>query len=1126
VESGGVARGEAENYHEAVTRSGVSWMEELEGEGDFSNSSGGAYMISGPDGSSGVAPYPDGACIEYQIEVSTTGTYRLWLRWAGNGGGSDSIFAGIVELGDGPGGAPDWYEDSGHATADFDDSDWDSLGEAEANTANAAQNPMVWEISSPGTYTLRVAIREDGSALDAWALQLDSLPPPGEGPPVAVDDAITMGPNRKAGVPVLANDLTLDNLDRIEVIDAPAFGTATVSGNTILYTHDAGSPASDAFQYRLVDTLGQASAAATVDITFSSALRLPNTTLTVPAEPPAEALGIQNAFPGMSFNQPLSITSPPGETDRVFVCEKPGRVQVVTGVDGGAPAKSEFLDLPGILSGRTDESMNTGSESGLLGMDFHPDYATNGYFYVFYSVNVNGQRHQRVSRFTASGDPNAADPNSEVVLIDQRDDAGNHNGGDVRFGPDGYLYVTVGDEGGSNDTFNNSQRITKDYFSGILRIDVDKRPGNLEPNPHPSVKTDNQGAAFYSVPADNPWVGATSFNGAAVNPDDVIMEFYAVGLRNPWRIHFDPATGELYCADVGQNAREEINIIRAGGNYGWAFFEASLDGPDNPPPGFTQDEPIYEYSRGDGEFQGRSISGGVVYRGANFPGLVGKYVFGDYTSGNIWTLERDGDAVTVERITGTSGPVSFGYDPSNGDVLIASINNGRVERLASAGPSGDFPATLSETGVFADLSDLSPNPGVLHYEPNLAFWSDYGIKDRWFVIPDESSVVTYSLDGSWDFPAGMVWIKHFEIELARGDPDTRKRLETRLLVRNDEGVYGVSYRWNDEETEAFLVASEGENFVLDIEADGEMIQQSWRIPSRAECLSCHLPNAGHALSFNTRQLNRDYPLGGVDGNQIDTLRDAGYLVNAPSGTGDLPRHLRPDETDFSLEARVRSYLAVNCAYCHQPGSSAPANWDARPQLTLEETQLIRGEPNNDGGDAANKLVVPGDAAHSVVLSRIAASGGFTRMPPIATNEIDPGAVALVTDWIENELPLTYEPYADWRLVHFGSPDSAEGAPGANPDGDAHDNGFEWLARTDPNDPNSQWRPAFSHDDGQLNLLFDRILNRVTEIESSRDLVEWAPLEAAGNHAYPSSGGAGAVSVPVEDDAQFFRFRFE
>lgn len=255
----------------------------------------------------------------------------------------------------------------------------------------------------------------------------------------------------------------------------------------------------------------------------------------------------------------------------------------------GTPAKSVFMDL----TGRVDSS---GSERGLLGLAFHPNYDSNGYLYVFYTAD-GGTPRNRISRFTVTANPNVGDTTSELILIDQLDQNQYHNAGALHFGPDGYLYASFGDEGGGNDQFDNTQQIDKDFFSSIIRIDVDKRVGNLEPNAHPSVPLDG-GIARYSVPADNPFVGATHFNGEAIaDVSQIRTEFYIVGLRNPFRFSIDPITARLFLGDVGQNAREEIHLAGAGDNCGWKYREGTIANPANvgtPPAGFSYIDPIFE----------------------------------------------------------------------------------------------------------------------------------------------------------------------------------------------------------------------------------------------------------------------------------------------------------------------------------------------------------------------------------------------------------------------------------------------------------------------------------------------------------------------------------------------------
>ncbi|HXS69574.1 MAG TPA: PQQ-dependent sugar dehydrogenase, partial [Candidatus Polarisedimenticolia bacterium] len=225
------------------------------------------------------------------------------------------------------------------------------------------------------------------------------------------------------------------------------------------------------------------------------------------------------AFPTLgSIANPVCITAPPGETNRLFICEHGGIIDVITNL--AAPNRTVFMNL----SSRTV----FGGEAGLLGLAFHPGFATNGYFYVSYN-GTNSSLSDIVSRFKISAaNSNQGDPTSELKLYVQPDRANNHNGGDIHFGPDGYLYISVGDEGNEYNTFHNAQHIDQNLFAGMLRIDVDKLPGNLAPNPDAGATITGN----YSIPADNPFVGATSFDGISVNPAQVRTEFWAVGLRN------------------------------------------------------------------------------------------------------------------------------------------------------------------------------------------------------------------------------------------------------------------------------------------------------------------------------------------------------------------------------------------------------------------------------------------------------------------------------------------------------------------------------------------------------------------------------------------------------------------
>ena len=867
--------------------------------------------------------------------------------------------------------------------------------------------------------------------------------------------------------------------------------------------------------------------------------RVQNTTLRLPPAPPVIGYATSNAFPGLSFTDPVAIAAPPGETNRLFIVEQTGRIIVITNL--AEPRLTVFMDIAA--------RVRSGGEQGLLGLAFHPGYRTNRYFFIFYTVNTNGNqtflgdatRHDRLSRFQISeSDPNQGTPASEVVLINQRDEEGNHNGGDLHFGPDEYLYVSLGDEGDANDSRNNSQRIDRDYFAGILRIDVDKRSGSLAPNPHPAVVINNEGEANYAVPPDNPFVGATSFNGQPVNSGLVRTEFWAVGLRNPWRMSFDPVTGWHYCGDVGQDRFEEIDIIVKGGNYGWAFREGNSAGPKPMPANATAINPILNYGHGGGTNQGNSVTGGRVYRGDRFPDLHGRYVFADYVSGNVWSLLYNGtNASEFHRLTSEDGIAGFGTDPRNGDILLADLDDGAIKRLERVTVSGgSFPETLAQTGAFANLATLIPNAGIVGYDVNLPFWSDNAEKTRWFYIP-VSRTITFRATNNWTYPTGSVWIKHFELELTNGVPESKRRLETRFIVRyNDQSqiqrVYGLTYRWDDTQTNATLVADGGLDETFPIYDGGTVRTQIWHYPSRAECLECHTgqTQGGLALGFNTPQLHRDFTYdNGVTDNQIRALAQAGYFIGTVPSFHSLRAMAHPTNEQVSVEQRVRSYLAVNCSSCHQPRGSALGTFNTRFFSTpLSELNLINGTLVNSGGNPTNRVVVPGSIEHSMLLTRLSIRGPG-QMPPLDSTLIDTQAVALINRWITDDL-IGYRSFADWQIANFGSMSAPEAQPNADPDGDRGINSLEYLTDTSPVPPlgaNEVWGISVERSGDLIEVIYPRLANRGFEVQWTTNLANrasWQFLSTLDNRPYFAStnGETRVADVITNGPPKFYRVR--
>ena len=337
----------------------------------------------------------------------------------------------------------------------------------------------------------------------------------------------------------------------------------------------------------------------------------------------------------------VGMTYPPDGSDRLYVVLQPGRI-VFFPNDREVDSAELFLDI-------RDRVNDRGEEEGLLGLAFDPQYADNGHFYVYYSAS--GPRRSVVSRFSASADGRAG-PGSERILLEVPQPFSNHNGGQIAFGPDGYLYIALGDGGSRGDPQGNGQDLGT-LLGSILRIDVST--------------VDSTGA--YAVPADNPFVG---HSGAR-------PEIWASGLRNPWRFSFDRATGDLWTADVGQNRFEEVDIIRPGLNYGWNIMEGEECFARSDCDRTGLEIPVAEYGREDG----CSVTGGYVYRGSSLPSLYGAYVYGDYCSGRIWALRHDGDEVTEHMQIVDSGLriPSFAEDAA-GELYVLSFD-GTIYRLVA-----------------------------------------------------------------------------------------------------------------------------------------------------------------------------------------------------------------------------------------------------------------------------------------------------------------------------------------------------------------------------------------------------------------------------------------------------------
>ncbi len=336
-----------------------------------------------------------------------------------------------------------------------------------------------------------------------------------------------------------------------------------------------------------------------------------------------------SAFPNLSFTRPVDLQHAGDNTNRIFVVEQEGVISVFAN-NASVASKKTFLDIKSKVN-------DSGNEEGLLGLAFHPNYETNGYFYVNYTAS--SPRRTVISRFKVStADPDIADAASELIILEFAQPYSNHNGGQVSFGPDGFLYIATGDGGSGGDPDENGQNRAT-LLGKILRIDVNSQEDGNE----------------YAIPADNPF----KENGSGYRE-----EIYAYGLRNPWRFSFDVPTNRLWAGDVGQNAYEEIDIIEKGGNYGWDTMEGKHC--FEPSSGCNQSGlklPIWEYNRD----QGISITGGFVYRGPTLDGLTGKYIYADFGTRSVWALNVSNLAKPVNNklLQADFNISSFGVDQNN-----------------------------------------------------------------------------------------------------------------------------------------------------------------------------------------------------------------------------------------------------------------------------------------------------------------------------------------------------------------------------------------------------------------------------------------------------------------------------
>ncbi len=691
------------------------------------------------------------------------------------------------------------------------------------------------------------------------------------------------------------------------------------------------------------------------------------------------------AFPFLKFNEPLAISALPN-TNRFLVGERGGKVWA-------------FENHP--LAARRDLVLDIGPT--VMGLTIHPKFASNGHIYVTH-IEEEGtgdevKRTVHVKRFTIKDQTTLKADRTAMQIIQWAADG--HTGGCLRFGPDGYLYIAVGDSSGIADALHTGQDLS-DLAGSILRLDVDHADGDRA----------------YSVPEDNPFVGR----------ENTRPEIWSYGHRQPWRFSFD-RKGNLWAGEVGQDLWEMVYLIQKGGNYGWSVMEGSHPFRPERPKGPTDFiKPIVEHPH----TEARSLTGGYVYYGDRLKELQGAYIYADYDTGKMWSLRYQDGKVTEHRVLADTQlrTVTFGQGV-RGEVFMVDFAGGYIHRLAPAPPPvadvAKFPTKLSETGLFLSTKDYTPQPGLIPYSVNSPLWSDHAEKDRFIALPGDSKiefdVVTYPqpAPGSppgWRFPDNTVLVKTFSLEMETGNPESRRRLETRILhhkkmpgIDDEYGAQfwrGYTYIWNDEQTDAFLADAKGvdQTFTIkDANADGGQREQTWHFPSRDECTLCHTMSAKYVLGVNTLQMNRDYDYGdGQPVNQLTKLQQLGIFAKPPSETPDkLPRLADYHDKSASINDRARSYLHSNCAHCHRKWGGGNADFQLLSPLPLAETGTVDIKPGQ-GKFKLNdpRYIVPGDASRSMVYHRMTLNG-LGRMPHIASKIVHDEAVQLIGEWIK-QLP--------------------------------------------------------------------------------------------------------------------------
>lgn len=683
--------------------------------------------------------------------------------------------------------------------------------------------------------------------------------------------------------------------------------------------------------------------------------RPPWTSSHVVGSPEPEPLYLlERKYPGLSFQEPVILCRGP-EGNRLFVVELRGKIysfpetaQDMADVHLVADLKQRIPDLVHVY-----------------GFTFHPEFEKNRRCYVCYVLRGGIPDGSKVSEFLMpANDPLQLDLESEQVILTWR--SGGHNGGCLKFGHDGYLYIATGDATSPfpPDDLDTGQDLS-DLLSSILRIDVDRQePGRR-----------------YAIPQDNPFVDLP----------EARPEIWSYGFRNPWKLSFDARTGDLWTADVGWELWEMVYRVERGGNYGWSVMEGRQTVRPEAQRGPT---PILPPLVDHAHTEARSITGGVVYWGDELPDLRGSYIYGDYETGKIWGLRQEEGHVTwhAELVDSPIRVIAFGTDSRN-EMLILDHGGGiyALRPNPRAGQASKFPRKLSETGLFDSLQNLQPATGVVPYTVIAEPWQDTATAARHVALP-----VAGKIDNTarpWKYPAGTVFSKTLSLDVVPDEQAESRRVETQLLHFDGKEWRGYSYRWNEVQDDATLVPAEGaeeEWLIKDPHFPGGERKHPWRFASRSECTLCHHLWVGHVIGFEPGQLG---------GPQLDALSAADMFTTPVDERWDVMADPRDAQAD--LEARARSYLHVNCAHCHRFGGGGTAAIQLDRRHPLKDLRAVGIRPTQGTfGLPQAEIIAAGDPARSVMFYRMA-TVGRGRMPHVGSRIVDVEGLRLIADWISS-----------------------------------------------------------------------------------------------------------------------------